>query len=71
MVKPDKTPLFVRSVVTEARRQGWTAYRISQESGIPVSTARRLLGGELNPTASTIDAVAKALGQQITLAPAK
>ncbi len=62
MVKPDKIPAFVRLLAAEAKRQGWTAYRIKQESGIPVSTAARLLAGDLNPTAATCDALAKALG---------
>jgi predicted transcriptional regulator len=43
-----------------------TAYALRKEAGIPIATAHRLMTGDLNPTASTIDAIAKALGLSIT-----
>ena len=65
MVKPDKIPALAKALTAEAHKQGRTSYWLKQESGIPLSTAQRLLAGDLNPTASTIEAVAKALGLTI------
>ena len=65
MVKPDKIPALARALTAEAARQRRTAYWLKQESGISLSTAQRLLAGDLNPTASTVEAVAKALGMVI------
>lgn len=65
MVKPDKTPVLVKILQAEANRQGRTAYWIKQASGISLYTAQKLLAGELNPTAATVEAVAKALGLTI------
>jgi DNA-binding phage protein len=66
MAKPRKIPAFVRELAAEARRQGMTAYALQKESGVPIATAHRLMAGDLNPTASTIAAVATALGLTIT-----
>ena len=65
MVKPDKIPQLAKALMTEASRQERTAYWLSRASGISLSCAQRLLAGDLNPTATTIEAVAKALGLAI------
>ena len=65
MVKPDKIPALAKAMKSEANRQERTAYWLKQNAGIPLSTAQRLLAGDLNPTASTVEAVAKALGLAI------
>ncbi len=62
MVKPDSLPPFVREIMAEAKRQGWTAYRFKRDGVMSLSAAQRFLAGDLNPTASTCEAVAKALG---------
>ena len=62
MVKPDKIPLLAKSLQAEAARQGRTAYWLKHTAGISLFTAQRLLAGDLNPTASTIENVAKVLG---------
>ena len=62
MVKPKKIPHLAKTLSQEASKQGRTAYWLKQEAGIPLATAQRLLAGDLNPTASTVEAVAKALG---------
>lgn len=68
MTKPKKSATFIRPIIAEAKRRGWTAYRLKLAAGIPLSTAQRLLANDLNPTASTVEAVAKALGLTITVA---
>ena len=67
MVKPDKLPPFVRALVAEAKRQEWTTYRFKHAGVMSASAALRFLAGDLNPTASTCEAIAKALGLTITL----
>lgn len=66
MVKPQKIPAFVRELAAEAKRQGMTAYALRKESGIPIATAHRFMTGDLNPTASTIETIANALGLTVT-----
>ena len=65
MVKPDKTPQLAKALMEEASRQERTAYWLSRASGISLSCAQRLLAGDLNPTATTVEAVAAALGLTI------
>ncbi|HAT10363.1 MAG TPA: hypothetical protein DCS97_07165 [Planctomycetes bacterium] len=62
MVKPDRSAAFVRTLVSEARKQGVSAYRLKQDGVLSLSQAQRFLAGDLNPTASTCEAIAKALG---------
>lgn len=62
MVKPDRLPAFVRDLATEAKRQGVTASALSRNAKVPLGTAQRLMAGDLNPTASTVESIAKALG---------
>jgi predicted transcriptional regulator len=65
MVRPNKLPSFVKELLAEAKRQDVTAYRLAKDAGVPLATAHRLLAGDLNPTASTLEAIAKALGVAI------
>ena len=67
MVKPDRLPPFVRSLIGEAKRQDCTAYRLMRDNVMSASAATRFLAGDLNPTASTCEAIAKALGVTITI----
>lgn len=62
MVKPDRLPAFVRDLAAEAKRQGITASALSRSAKVPLGTAQRLLAGDLNPTASTVEQIARALG---------
>ncbi len=65
MVKPDKIPALAKALRLEANNQERSAYWLKQNAGIPLSTAQRLLAGDLNPTASTVETVAEALGLSI------
>lgn len=65
MVKPDRLPPFVRALIAEAKRQDCTAYRLMRDKVMSASAATRFLAGDLNPTASTCEAIAQALGMTI------
>jgi transcriptional regulator with XRE-family HTH domain len=65
MVRPDKMPPFVRELTSEAKRQRLTGYKLAKDAGIPLSTAQRFLAGNLNPTASTLESIARSLGVAI------
>lgn len=49
----------------EADRRGWTAYRLSQLTGMTEQTMKRLLTGRGVPNLDTLEAVAKALDLRI------
>ena len=59
---------FLRSVRREMRRQGVTAYRLSQLTGLGKSHVYRLLEGENMPSIESAERIANALGLKITLA---
>lgn len=65
MVKPEKLPAFVKELMAAAKRDGVTAYRLAKDAMVPLSSAQRFLAGDLNPTASTIESIAKALGMVV------
>lgn len=65
MVKPEKLPPFVKELMATAKRDAVTAYRLAKDAGVPLSSAQRFLAGDLNPTASTVEAIAKALGMVV------
>lgn len=67
MTRPDRLPAFLRDLVAEAKRQGITASALSRKAEVPLGTAQRLMAGDLNPTASTLAAIAKALGRTIRI----
>jgi predicted transcriptional regulator len=45
----------------EVLRRGWTAYRLSKESGISEPTARRFLAGHHDPSLSNIEKILHSL----------
>lgn len=65
MVKPDKLPAFVRTLIATAHEQGLTSYKLKRDGVMSLSAAQRFLAGDLNPTASTCEAIAQALGMTI------
>lgn len=65
MVRPDRLPAFIKELAAIAKRDGVTGYRLAKDAGIQLATAQRFLAGDLNPTASTVEAIAKALGVAI------
>jgi transcriptional regulator with XRE-family HTH domain len=52
-----------------AKRRGWTAYRLAQETGLGINTVQRLLAGASNPSLDTLTAAAKALHVTIEAIP--
>jgi DNA-binding phage protein len=61
----DRLSPVLRAIQAEAKRQKVTAYRLAQLTGLRVDTTTRLLAGKGNPTLSTVEQVAKALGLQV------
>ena len=65
MVKPEKNAAHVSQLIAEANRREWSPYKLKAEAGVTLRTAQRFLAGDLNPTASTVEAIALALGMRI------
>ena len=64
-VRPDKLPAFIKELVAVAKRDGVTGYRLAKDADIQLATAQRFLASDLNPTASTVESIAKALGMVV------
>jgi transcriptional regulator with XRE-family HTH domain len=49
----------------EIERREWTAYRLAQESGVSLPTARRFLLGLNDPSLSNVEKILDAIGWTI------
>jgi putative transcriptional regulator len=65
-------------VAEQLRKKGWTAYRLAQESGLPIQTAYRLARSDAAPrrlSLESLDALCRALdcqpGDLLRYVPAK
>ncbi len=64
-----KKPLrfVVARLKAEAQQRKLTVYRLSKLTGITQQTIHRLFAGDGTPTLDTVDALATALGQRVTI----
>jgi len=44
-----------QTILTHRTRLGWTNYRLAKESGVPESTVRRYLAGQIDTTTEKAD----------------
>lgn len=64
---PGRLSPVLLAIRKESVKQGKTAYALAKATEHSVSSMQRLLAGEVSPSLSTVEAVAKALGLTITV----
>lgn len=61
-MKPAKThPVLVRQIRKHAKLKKWSMNRLADFAGISRGNLSQILGGTVNPTLNTLEAIAEAL----------
>ncbi|GAF69583.1 unnamed protein product [marine sediment metagenome] len=56
---------FREKIRREAKRRGWSGYRLGQESGVPIRTVQQYLRGACDLSGERLAKLCKALGLEL------